>query len=549
MSMIGPWSILTRVRSAWGSLSGALLAEKPGGGPQPTIWTSRLHFYAFFATLAAHLLVYAPSLFHIFRNDHWTFLYVTREWDFSSLHKFHYIGHMIWFDRSRFIPLGCLFIGFQKCLFGPSYFGHHVLLFILHFSITWTLCKLMLVIQRGVLAYALALMFSLLIGNIDGAVWNYSSVYPFQLLLLLIAIYQFERGLRDGRFTSRRRMLIAALLAASVFVNESGAPLSLLVCLFFLLHRKRLGPLGRGGVQWVILLVLPVLVYGAMYYLNIQQAALIVGPEDPGAPERVLRLRNIMRLPRLHLDVFHRYLFHVLVPTGTQLGYREVTYVSPGRSDFPFSAILLNYACVLVLMAGFWWGARWAVEPPALPRPERALKGRRALFYLLALLGYMTPILLGRSVTYGPDIVLQTSRYMYGYSAFLLLFLYAMVDLGELRSIRRGAVHGAVVASVLVLATLHGIYVRQAVDHMTYLLAPLRSYFDQVHQFVRRHRGEPDFSFKMLTPPPQITFSDYVHVNRCLDGFFHAYKRERGAKYILEFDLEEGKLQVKGGGP
>jgi hypothetical protein len=72
--------------------------------------------------------------------------------------------------------------------------------------------------------------------------------------------------------------------------------------------------------------------------------------------------------------------------------------------------------------------------------------------------------------------------------------------------------------------------------------APLKNYFDSIRSFVKEHKKEPDFSFKIIDRPPEIE-PFFWYRDTCIDGLFNRFIDNEEPKYLLEYDYISKKLR------
>lgn len=196
---------------------------------------SRLLFFTLIAIF--NFVIYFPSFFHVARADQIVYLAdmaTTHGW-LSLVAKSYAYERVREFnpgDEIAFRPIFFFIIALEKWLFGYHFMSWQIVSFILHLVVVWWLLKLLMEIERSILAPLLCLFFSTLFVSIEMVIWHHLHGYQVFSVFTLAALYHLYAHLREGKMKLWRVWTITGFLLLAAFSYEMGMLLSVIASFY-----------------------------------------------------------------------------------------------------------------------------------------------------------------------------------------------------------------------------------------------------------------------------------------------------------------------------
>jgi hypothetical protein len=471
------------------------------------------------ALLALLWVVYAPSLGHTPRADHWDFLLDTMDQD-SFLDVF---AHSYSYNRTRsvapgdtvlFRPLLFAVLAAEKAIFATDFAGYQAAGILLHWGVA---CLLLLLLQAvlaferetagtdsppswpsRLLPYGVSLFFALNKSVQELVIWSHLHGYLLFLILLLASLTLLLRcALRAATWKSPWLWGSWVLALLSAFTYEMGQFYAVLAGLFLAAALPR----GTAGARRLALCGLFAAVLALYQGANRLDRWIHRGQFDPDDPSAHILRGAFSQATVANSGRFLAYT--VLQPffpslwAGTLVGgHLSIEEIDWGRNPFRSFHLTLG-ASALTTALGSGLGLF------GLVRLARRRDKRSLWMFLLAagLYGtYLASVVLGR-MNPRPCLYLSLNSY-YAHTGLLLALVPGSAAWLAVGRGRAGAAGQAALLLGLMALTYHG---GLAVWCLTASVAgDLNGCRDggagftrrvaRVERFIRQHGGEPDFS-------------------------------------------------------
>ncbi|KPK42674.1 MAG: hypothetical protein AMJ78_01660 [Omnitrophica WOR_2 bacterium SM23_29] len=479
----------------------------------------------FLLIIIINIIIYNGSFSHIFRHDDWNYWYHTRGEPFGLRYflKF-YSDESFSLDpilSIAFRPMALIFLGIQKFIFGSNYIYFHIFTFLLHVAILYMLLKILLEISDSYLAYLFVLVFSALSTGFDLVIWTNNNFYLLQILLMLVSVYL-------AILYKRRHPNNNGLLATMVFLqlpivllNEVGLFFAAFLSIFILLYRKR-GRILKVDYYKSLYFLIPVLVFLILYVIHRLYG---FSYAVKGIGYRTFFNAEVLFYSLVSaLFAVGNFTTLIFFPSMLTTWFYDTVWFYLDLSKLDVVGLLLGSASVLLLLNTL---------------SLRKIKENRIiiLFLLPLILVYLYIASIGRVVTSPVKYVGSVCRFAYIFNVFFCIIVYCLIDQKKISKMLKGA--GVIL--MLILTLFHSNIIMRDIGHISSLLAPLKSYFDQVYDFVDSKKTEKDFSFNVVSPPPKITFASWwgEGYKHCIEGHFYKYLNFENPKYILKYDYKK----------
>ena len=418
--------------------------KKTSASPRP-FWSGRLAAFAGIAAVVC--LAFWPSLFHIARADHWSFLVTSAPYDscgavVRDLYSFTRVRFFDAGDCVLFRPLLFAVMAMESHLFGWNFFWWQATGILLHLAAAYALLRLLWAMHRGLFAALLTLFFATLFIAQMAVTWQHINGYVLFVVLELWALYQVFQHAEEGQIHPWRLWAIAAIVLAGGLTYEAAnvqGP-------FFALYLLCVGHAGdransRPGRRRLLLLLVPLLVYVTWDIVDFR----FLHPTCPdiraAGSGDIVREFGVMKTAGTLCVIPACYLFAALFPTLQQMTGGKTLISRPVNWDLagsfstmhPLWAILVagtTVVCILIvgyaLATRLTAAARVAGNKPTGPRWCFA-----ALVASLMMVQLML-VAIGRANTRGlVDYVLKESSYY----AYLVVALMVVIAYACCRSI------------------------------------------------------------------------------------------------------------------
>jgi len=458
-------------------------------------------------------LLYAPCLFHIFRHDDWFLFYSSR---FDGLGWKFIVDHIDWqlklpYDRLMFRPLSHSAMALNRSLFDANYVGPHVLALAKHLISVMVLWWLMWQISPRRISGIFALLFSVLITNIDAITWPHLDSYVVATIITLIIVVYTKKTI-DGKISGTRGYLILTiclffnLLTSEITVFMPG----ILFATYWLLFRKgvRENKEGHDRGIWCVLL-LPYISWLLLYAIHVYAAYPDISFAGQSGTIGLFKpIYNVLRILIVLLS-------DVLFPVLTTMVYADKVYVETLPVGIIMSLVII--------------GVVVKTQKKSFKKPSRFM-----VFVALLMLSILLVLSFGRASYL--DHMLDRNRiathYSYCLTALAMIMIYSSIKFEKIdTNVRSGAMYGII---ILLLLT-HAIKTNRTLRDVEFKMRPLKKYYDSVSQFVSEKCSEVGTTFKMIDRPPEIEpFSWYSQT--CVDGVFARYIDYEKPTYLLEYD-------------
>jgi hypothetical protein len=473
------------------------------------------------AVILINLWVYLPSFFHLFRHDEW-FLFFSSKEQMPDLQFF--VNHIDWalglpYDRLMFRPIHHGTLALNRVLFDRNYIGPHIAAFLKHIFATFCLWWLMWRINKKWISCLFALLFSVLVIHIDPVIWPHVDAYVVGTIFTILAIITFLNTIYD-RISMTNGFGLTALL---LFLNMLTAEIAFLMPLvFFGAYRfvfrnpdaAMLKYKDRGS--W-FMLVLPMLLWFLLFSVHCYFAY----PDLKMSPQSDLiglwrPLVNVVRLILVSLS-------GIVFPVFISLRYADKVYL---KTADVILVLLIPVVFVCVRLRRRFLGVI-----------------RKEIVLSAALVCSVVVIICFARASYVNNMLnrnYMASHYLYCISALIIFAIYALLDFSKIAAKKFDSSWLLLILAFLTIC--HAVKARQSTLEIQKRTAPLKKYFDTVNNFVAVHKGEPDFSFKLIDRPPKTKAFHWYHES-CIDGLFNRFIDNEKPKYLLEYDYASQQLK------
>jgi len=407
-----------------------------------------------------NLIVYWPSLKHMPRGDHLSYLgQVASQKDWITLvirnMEINRGGNLFDGDTWLFRPFLYALLGAERFLFGYSFYLWQLAGVVLHLFFLWSLWKLLTLINENWVAFLFTAFFSVSPVAMDLVIWSHINGYLVALILMFLAVRNCLLFLRQ-QITFKKMLCINVLMltVASLFCE-----FSVFFTMGLIIFLWRTWPQNREDKKWIGMLFIPIIVFFVfnlanwltLYYTSlVKQGGYVI--------QGAMLSRGLVSFP----VVFLRWFSMVAFPFQYEIciGERNIVHASKYFN-------LLSVLNIFLFIKGLF----------ILEKNRKLLKGRgeaRNLFLLfiglvLILCFVFSLFRIGpRSISY----LRQSLYWAYFFWAFLITAIYVLVSHG--RSIvfsRLSFSNKAVVSICLILIgcygwTVFGILQERAIQDM-----------------------------------------------------------------------------------
>ena len=472
----------------------------------------------FLAVVVINLIVFWPAFFHLFRHDEWFLFFASRNdpADFGF-----FLKHIDWqlylpYDRLMFRPIQHAMLAFNRVLFNADYVGPHVLTFIKHLTAVACLWWLLIELRPKAISVFFALLFSVLVVNVDPVIWPHVDAYIVATIFMILAIVIFRKTVIGRIPTGKGLLLTAALLLLNLLTSEITF---LMPMIFFICYRCCSAKSGQthrscNKASWLLLIV-PYGLWAVLFAIHIWRAYpdFRIGAQSQSAG-LVWSFVNMVRLP---VTMFSA----MLVPLAEE-GFRDKIYIGVTLMSFLLAGAILIISFVhrRRFLRGVSWEGMLIVS----------LFVSIVFILCFGRAGYIQSML---------DSYNIVCHYSYPLTVLTIAFVYLLLDFERIRASRQ--LTTLLIFSALLLTGLHCLKTRVVIEKVEDQTSVLKTYFNAVRSFVHAHERETDFSFKVIDRPPRIEVFHW-YSQTCIDGLFNRYLSAENPKYVLEYDYEAEDL-------
>ncbi len=296
--------------------------------------------------------------------------------------------------------------------------------------------------------------------------------------------------------------------------------------IFILFYNKKRAPL-KADYYKAAYFLMPILIYLILYVIHRCYGAAF--PLKDIGYNTFFNLEVLFHALRSTCYAIVNFIALIFFPLAFKTQFYDTIWFSLDRMKFDALNITLGVASISMILNIF-----------SLRKiKENALV---ILFTSCLIIIYLYIVSIGRVVTSPVTYVGSVSRFAYIFNVFFFILLYSAIDFKKVgTSLRIGGV-----ILVLILTALHSNHIVKNIRQVSYLLSPLKPYFEQVRTFVENKREEKDFSFAVVSPPPAITFANWwgEGYKHCIEGHFYRYLNYRNPKYILKYDYKKETFTI-----
>jgi hypothetical protein len=421
--------------------------------------------------LLAALAVYHPALNRVFTADQvWYFAELNgntslleglRHVDYAATRQY-WKG-----DESLFRPLLFVWLAVENTLFSYHHVWWNIANVFLHSLVGFSLFRLLVAIRRTWWAFPAAVLFVVLKPPLELVVWNHLGGYLFACLFLTIGLRSFVQLVESQEHPHSTAMFVASFTAAGLFY-ETMVPISLLAAMIVMITRRR----------WKFALLMPALIFGALYVIHAQHVARLLYVDNPEAASLSLFNRAAGNLSHAAVAswtwalelAFPAWL--VIVPAAFD---RFRTFLLPNARSF---ASIINIALAALALV---------VAAASISRAQVQRSGPLLVLLAGSLLLYAFVIGLGRPLT----LVLSSGYYPYVPCALLIVFCFALIDVDRLLG-WRAVLAGAVLVGAIAIHAAGTYAVARETGRLNDSASRL---LVRVSRFVDAHKSEPGFTF------------------------------------------------------
>lgn len=454
--------------------------------------TDRMPWYLLIATSAATALAYLPSLFHVARSDLIIFLANTAGVNgWGKLISYSYAINrnpqlIMANEQVVFRPLYLVFWATEKYFFGMHFVWWQLTGIIVHLILVWRLYRLLMLISPGIPAAIATGIFSLLFSNIEGIIWTPGFI--LQCILMVIALEAcLSRHLKQ-RSTARALWLYAVSLTTACFIYEFSLALSFVFFFFFLTRKKE-----PNRAAWLTASLAPCVIY-----FTASIGHLILSGYSP-----------LALMKPSHYDLFKTaadFLFSIkwFFLLGTILFPIDLTPIDRlcVTCNFTLWSWQFNQISFLRLPGLLFLGCTFILPTWSFFKraslPEPAIKREARLLSITYLLMYILTLTITRVHTSTFNIYASHLYYAYIFWLFWTIFCFTSIDLNIVLNTKPKLIIRALLTAILLaFVTNNVISIFQANRLIAKAFEKRRILIEYVDNFVKAHREEPDFSFKM----------------------------------------------------
>ena len=201
----------------------------------------KILFFGFLGIFCVSLFVFFPSFFHVSRADHNVYLIETAEMEsLSDLVVFSYS-----YPRTRqintgdalfFRPVFYFFLALEKWLFGFNPLGWQVTGFVLHMIVIWQILRIATLVHASFLSLPLALGFAVLFISQEMVIWHHVNGYILCVVFLLQAFYYFAQYVLSSQTQSSLMKKMVVLLSLGCLTFEFSVACCLIFMFFLFVH-------------------------------------------------------------------------------------------------------------------------------------------------------------------------------------------------------------------------------------------------------------------------------------------------------------------------
>jgi len=475
----------------------------------------------FILIIIVNLLVYWPSLFHLFRHDEWCLFFTSKD----EMPDFQFIiRHIDWqlklpYDRLVFRPISQGMIALNRVVFDANYIGPHIVTFIKHIFATFCLWWLMWQCNRRWIAGLFALFFSVLVVSVDPVIFPHFDVYIMDAIFTILAVITFRKTIYN-QLSVRKGFALTALL---LFLNLLTIELGFLMPLFFFFAywvifrgSSETALREKDRYSWLVFLP-PFVLWGTLFSVHLYFAY-------PNFAMTSQSTQIGLWMPFVNVGrAILTLLSGIFFPMFIRMRYLDKMYFRVLGIGVVL-AILLIFSCILFGRKIF-----------------RTIT-KEIIFSLMLLFSVLVIFCFGRAwyVNSTLNWFGLPCSYVYLASALIFFVVYTFLDFDKIR--QHSKLSFSLFIILLFLIVNHAFKTHQSSIRIQEDTAPLKTYFDLVKDFVAVHKDEPDFSFKMIDSPPYIPIFNWYH-ETCIDGLFNRFINNKNPKYFLEYDYTAEKLK------
>ena len=457
---------------------------------------------AFGIIALAVLVFYFPVLFYPPRSDQVIYLAQTAHQQHPLdliLGNYDYNRHRIFApgDELLFRPLVFMFLGGEQVLFGHHFWAWQLVGLIAHLTLVWVLLRLLWHLSSPWLAFAGTWIFALSAVNYELVSWTHISSYMLMMACIVCVIEQTVFCFEDAQVPWGRikRILIYSLIAC--FTYETANIFVLWVAGALIISFPKMK--GR-----LALLVMPVILYGSLSYLNYVYLNPVT--HYPPGMANGMPIRNY-GLVIVYLTLWWLYeglfngMYQYVLALRTMFPTDEVTVFKP--------LVLNNLQVILeLIMLSAFCGLAW------INRRQFFKRIRPAILLLGMLFSYVTVIVVGRNSEMGNlfEAVRINTYFTYIFWVLIAVIVFLFLsDKGKKTKLQQWLIMIFVMASIF-----SGLWQGRQVHHMASRYS--RDTNDNIllvttlDLLIQEKKLEPNFSFYVdRTYPGNYSYGPTIH--------------------------------------
>jgi len=470
--------------------------------------------------IAVNLYIYWPCFFHLFRHDEWFLFFSSKE---VTPNLEFIIKHIDWqlklpYDRLVFRPIHHGALALNRVIFDTNYIGPHILTFIKHILATLCLWWLMWRCNRRWISILFALLFSVLIVNMDPVMFPHFDAYIMIAIFTILAIITFRKTVYNQIPAVKGFVLTGLLLFLNILTTEIAFLMPIFFfCAYWTIFRNRdeIERKQEDKGSW-LMLSLPMILWSIFYAIHLSFAYPDLAMTSQS--DMIGLLMPLVNLVRFVLAL----LLGTFFPMFTNINYGDKIYFK------------VSYVGVVCLIVSMFFCIRFRGK---IFRPIT----KQIIFSTMLIFSILIIICFGRA-SYINSLLNHnnmSSNYVYCISALVIFIIYTFFDFDKIAANKKLSL-----SLLLILAFLvgnHAFKTHLSAVEIERQTEPLKKYFDSVKRFVKEHKKEPNFSFKMIDRPPKIGAFQWYH-ETCIDGLFNRFINNKRPKYILEYDYASRNL-------
>ena len=456
------------------------------------------------------LAAYYPSLYHMPRSDQFIYFTNTAEQhDLLSLTVKNYAFNRMDLsyglkDELLFRPFIYAFLGFEKWLFGLTFFYWQLAGILLHLTVLWFLMRLLIGIHKSWWASLLTLFLGVLFAGSEMVVWSHINGYLIFITCALIALDQTLKVIKKKRPRVKNLLGVGLALIFAVFTHEFGVIFSFFLGIYFYSAFK--SDQNTISVKKTISIIyfLPVLLYFFFSFLDFTSRNLELSAQSS------FSLRHIINACSNTAATLFWWLHSGLFPSRvfTEIGQRTFMYPlyidfsgKPSLTSLTVFQTLTSVGLILVYLAiivthstKIFMRQRW--------------KSLCLLFCLFSFYAFI--VSLGRISALGFErILVENPYYHYFFWVFFIIFIYSLIPFDHMKVSSHTVLQTSFLALFIILIIFNFRFTSKLVSMRAHKARFQRVLNQDIQDLIKKRAKEKNFSFSIDPAINQSTY--YLH--------------------------------------